>query len=127
MYLASVLGQSLNFPPSTPFFGSELLEEFEGVGDAPFFGSELLGEAFGVGATDFVAPFAATQTSFLFFLSQVKVLPAILVVAPGFVHELPGFTAANAPEVSPRSKVTEMEMIVISDFFLIEWVNIIEG
>lgn len=116
MYLASGLGQSESFPPSTPFFGSELLEELEGAGDAPFFGSELLDDDDGVGAAGFVAVLAATQTSFLFFLSQVKVLPAIFVVAPALAHALPGFAAAKAPEVSPRSKMTEIEMIAILDF-----------
>lgn len=127
IYLASGLGQSESFPPSAPFFGSELLDEFEGAGDAPFFGSELFEEDVGVGTADFVATLAWIHTNFLFCLSHMNVLPAILVVAPGFVHEPPDFAAANAPEVSPRSKMTEIEMIAISDFSRFKWLNIIEG
>lgn len=121
MYLASGLGQSESFPPSTPFFGSELFEEsgdgLEEAEGAPFFGSELFDEFVGADGVAFAISFAAIQTNFLFFLSHMNVLPATLVVAPGFVQAPPNFAAANAPEVSPRSKVIQREVIANSVFF----------
>lgn len=100
MYLASGLGQSENFPPSTLLFGSE-----------------LFGETIGVGTVVFVVTFAATHTNFLFFLSHIKVFPATFAVAPGFVQGPPNFAAANAPVVSPSSNVTQIEVITSSVFF----------
>lgn len=99
MYLASGLGQSESFPPSTPLFGSDFPTEFV--------------EADGVG---FAVALAAIQTNFLSFLSQMNVFLATLVVAPGFVQAPPNFAAANAPAVSPRSKVIQIEVIANSVF-----------
>ena len=118
MYFASRLGQSESFPPSAPFFGSELFEEsddeLDGAGDAPFFGSEVFGEIVGFGAGAFVITFAAIQTNFLFFLSHMSALPATFVVTPGFVQGPPNFAAANACDVTPKSSVMLIEIIANS-------------